>query len=277
MNNPQHGRRVRVLVAAGAVAAAALAACGTTAPPAVPSPLSAVTSALARTAAESYTFSLDSTTLAAGKELNKKLNSGVISGTFDPRHGLGTEVLTQHSSQHSARAQIRFIGTYLYTWVSPGSGMGTLSKPWDKSRSAIAAAGRMPPGDLYGFVSDQPVSPDELVVVLRSAGAAVHDSGPVSGPGWTGGKYTFTARLYDGKESVSGTAYVDRQGRVRRLTTITTEEPRPAYARNAKNVVSLVTDRELTFGHFGAPVLVSAPPPSQTVYTSGRPYWGFYF
>jgi hypothetical protein len=31
------------------------------------------------------------------------------------------------------------------------------------------------------------------------------------------------------------------------------------------------------FGDFGAPVRVSAPPASQTKYTGGEPYWGFYF
>lgn len=61
-------------------------------------------------------------------------------------------------------------------------------------------------------------------MVVRFAGTAVHGSGPVSGPGWTGIKYTFTASLYDGQELVTGTVDVDQQGRVRRLITVTTEK-----------------------------------------------------
>jgi hypothetical protein len=259
-----------VLAAAGAAAAAAVAAGvtaalhtapGAPAPAAArPSPLAAVTSALARTSAESYAFSLDSTVRFAGKDLH----SDVVSGAFDPSHDLGTELLTNHAAGRTERAQVRFIGAHLYTWVSPGSGF---SKPWDESPLAAAAANGMPPGDLYGFASDRPVSPSALTVVLRSADAAVH---AVSSPGWTGTKYTFTARLYDGRESVSGTVYVDQQERVRRLMTITTEE-------GVTKKSSLTTDRDITFGDFGAPVRVSAPSASQVKYTSGEPYWGFYF
>jgi hypothetical protein len=57
---------------------------------------------------------------------------------------------------------------------------------------------------------------------------------------------------------------VDKQGRVRRLVTTTTQ---------ASGVTLL---RNLTFGDYGAPVPVTAPPASQVQYT-GRPYWGFYF
>lgn len=254
-----------LLAAAGGVAAAALAvgvAVGLHTAPGAPSPVAAVTSALARTSAESYAFSLDSTVRFAGKELN----SDVVSGAFDPTHDLGTELLTSHAAGQTKRAQIRFIGAYLYTWVSPRSGFG---KPWDQSSRAAAAANGLPPGGLYGFESDRPVSPDALTVVLRSADAAVH---AVSSPGWSGTKYAFTARIYGGREAVSGTVYVDRQGRVRRLITITTEQGRGAPERSGPT-----TGRAITFGDFAAPVRVSAPPASQVKYTSGEPYWGFYF
>ena len=267
--HPRH-RRMRVLAsaAAAATAAAALAA-GVTAArhaaSAAPSPPAAVTSALARTSADSYIFSLDTTVQVAGRTLN----SDVVSGAFDPRHDRGTELLTARSAGQTQRAQIRFIGADLYTSVSPGSGFG---KPWDKSPAAAAAAGGMPPGDLYGFVSDRPVSPAALTVVLRAPGTAVRDAGPVSGPGWTGTRYTFTARLYDGRESVSGTVYVDQQGQVRRLMTSTTQQ-----GRRAAKKAGPTTRRDITFGHFTAPVPASAPPASQVKYTSGEPYWGFYF
>jgi hypothetical protein len=264
---PRRRRRIWLLAMGSAVAAVVLAA-GTTAVlragSAAPSPLSAVTSALARTAAQSYTFSLDTTVRTATREVN----SDLVSGAYDPGQHLGLEQLTARAAGQTKRAQIRFIGAYLYTSVSPRAGFG---ERWDRTPLAAAAAAGMPAGDLYGFASDQTVSPAELNVVLRSAGTAVHDSGPVSGPGWTGIKYTFTARLYHGRESVSGNVYVDQQGRVRRMTTITEEGAQP------RGKPFLTTDREITFGDYGAPVRVSVPPASQVKYTSGEPYWGFYF
>lgn len=255
-------RRMRELAAAGAVAA--VAAAGVTAAMLAasashaPSALAAVTSALAKTSADSYSFSLDSTVQSAGRVRS----SDVVTGAFDPRHELGAEVLTWHGVL-SAKAQIRFIGKYVYTWVSPGSGLGTIGKPWDKAPVPSPEADILPGDGPYGFVSDRPVSPAGLSGVLRSAGR-VSDGGPASGPGWTGTKYAFTASLSGGRESISGTVCVDQQGRVRRLVTITTEE-------------GVTTDRDLTFGDLGAPVSVTAPPVSQVKYTGGGPYWGFYF
>jgi hypothetical protein len=265
--DPRRRRRTRVLAVAGVVVAAALAA-GITAAlrvaPAAPSPLSAVTSALSRTSTQSYTFSLGTT----ARTPKKDLSSDLVSGAYDPRQHLGTELLTASAAGPARRAQVRFIGPYLYTSVTPGDGFG---KPWDKTPLAAATAAGMPPGDLYGFASDQTVSPSALTVVLRSAGTAVRDSGPVSGPGWTGIKYTFTASLYGGSESITGTVYVDQQGRVRRLMTTTTQ------GKQATGQVFLTTDRDITFGDFGAPVRVTPPPASQVKSTSGAPYWGFYF
>ena len=262
-------RRAYALAAAGAVAVVAVAA-GVTAAlhsgPATPSPIAAVTSALARTSAQSYTFSLDTTVQLQGR---RTLNSDAVSGAFDPQHNRSTELLTTRSGGQTQRAQIRFIGANLYTSVSPGGGFG---KPWDETPVKATAAGAMPPGDLYGFVSDRPVSPAALTVVLRAPGAAVHDAGPATGPGWSGTRYTFTARLYGGRESVTGTAYVDQQGRIRRLQTITTE-----LGLHAAGKALLTTDRDITFGDFGAPVPVAAPPAGQTKSTTGQPYWGFYF
>lgn len=263
-----------MLVATGAVVVAAMAAGITTtlhaasATPTSPSglpPLTAVTSALTRTSAHSYTFSLD-TVVNLPK---RKLNSDAVSGTYDPGKHLGTELLTAYAGGQTSRAQIRFIGGYLYTSVTPGSGFG---KPWDKTPLMDAADAAMPPGDIYGFVSDQVVRPSALGVVLRSPGATVHDSGPVSGQGWTGAKYTFTASLYRGLESVSGMVDVDAQGRVRHLATITARK-----GESPQGKVLLTTKRDITFSGFGSPVRVSEPPASQVKSTSGKPYWGFYF
>lgn len=259
----RHGRRwIRVLVAAGAAMAAAgvTVALLTASASHAPSALAAVTSAVVKTSAVSYNFSLDTTVQFAGREFR----SDVVTGAFDPRRELGAELLTTRGVQvHPARAQIRFIGKYVYTWVSPGSGLVTLGKPWNKGPVAPPGSDVLPLGELYGFSTEQPVSPAELLGVLRSA-ATVRDEASASGPGWTGTRYAFAARL-GARESVSGTVYVDQQGRVRRLVTTTTEG------------VKLTTDRDLTFGDFGAPVRGTPPPASQVKYTSGRPYWGFFF
>lgn len=250
--------RRRVLVAAGGAVAAAgvtaalLAASAGHPPP----PLAAVTGALAKTSAGSYSFSLDSVVRFRGREMR----SDVVSGAFDPRHGLGTELLATRRPQGPVTAQIRFLGRYVYTRVS---GSSTLGKPWDKAPVPPVAADGIPPGyEIYGFVTDRPISPAELSGALRSAGT-VRAAGSASGPGWTGTRYVFTVRFPEGQQALTATVELDQQGRVRRLVTITTQG-------------NLTTDRDLTFGDFGAPVPVTAPPASQVTYTR-RPYWGFLF
>jgi hypothetical protein len=258
-------RRLRVLVAAGAVVAVAagvttmLLAVSPGDPP--PSALAALTAALAKTSGESYGFSLDSTVTYAGK----MVDANVVSGAYDPRNKLGTELLTGRSARPSHPrhgAQIRFIGEYVYTWVSEDSGFRTIGTPWDKAPLPPAAASVLSADDPYGFATDWPVSPDELLAALRST-ATVRNSGPVSGPGWTGIRYTFTSRPSP-MWSVTGTAYVDNQGRVRRLMTTAT----------AKGGVT--TERDFTFRGFGAPVLVTAPAAAQTRYTDSV-RWFFFF
>jgi hypothetical protein len=256
-----HGRRkLRVLLAAGAVAATAVgmtAALLAGSPGDPPTALAALNSALAKTSAESYGFSMDSTEKYAGQVLN----STVVSGAFDPRHELGAELLTRRTSQPSRRGlQIRFIGEYVYTRVSPGSGFTITGKPWDKA--PLPPTGTNVPGGGYSFASDRPVSPDALLAVLQST-ATVRDSGSASGPGWTGFRYTFTARLGP-QSSVTGTVYIDKQGRVRDLMTTATEQN------------GLTTERDFTFSGFGAPVQVTAPPAAQARY-SDSVLWGFFF
>jgi hypothetical protein len=250
-------RHTRALVAVGVIVGAAgvAAALLATSDSGEPSALAVVTGALTKTSATSYSFSLDSTVQVRGE----KTNSDVVSGAVDPGRELGTEELAV-TGQRPAQAQIRFIGGYVYTRVSPGSAFPSVGRPWDKAPVPPVGTNEMP--GAYGFVSDQLVSPAELSAMLQSE-ATVRNAGPASGPGWTGTGYTFTARLFDGQESVTGTVYIDRRGQVRRLATITIQ-----------GVVT--TDRDLTFGDFGAPVPVSAPPADQAKYTS-TPYWGFYF
>ena len=255
---PRHrGLRKKILAAATAAAAG-----GTTALLAVsagqpPTALATVTGALASTSADSYSFTVDSTVKYMGREMH----SDVVAGAYDPRQRVGSELLAASTSGGPpVRVQIRFTSRYVYTQVARGSGFG---KPWDQS--PVSSANTVAGYDIYGFITDQPVSPAELSALLRSAGT-VREAGPASGPGWTGTRYAFTARFPAAHESVSGTVDIDQQGRARRLATITT---RGTHAR-------ITTDRVLTFGNFGAPVPVTVPPASQVRYTSTS-YLGYLF
>ncbi len=107
------------------------------------------------------------------------------------------------------------------------------------------------------------VDPQSLLSSLESA-TAVREVGPASGTGWTGSAYTFavTATLPGPVHvtvSTTGTVDVDQQGRVRQLDAVESiTGPAPIGGTERK-----VT---LTFGDFGLPVSVSAPPASE-VYT----------
>lgn len=264
-------RRRRTRVLATATAAMAVIAAGVVtaiiragSSSVQPSALAMVTSALTKTSSDSYRFHLDTTVQFAGREMS----SDVVSGAFDPRHELGTEMLAVRSAENSAKVQIRFVDRYVYAWVSPGSGLGTSTTPWDKSPVPSAGTDVTHEVDVYSFATDQPVSPSALLDVLRSA-STVREEGTASGPGWAGTKYAFAARFHDGREFVSGSVYVDQQGRVRRLMATTTV-PKPGGQQG------LTTVRDLTFDALGTPVSATEPPANQVSYTSTPP-WGLYF
>jgi hypothetical protein len=248
-------RRTWVLVLAGAVVAAGGATAGLLAATGdgSPSPLATVDGALATSSAQSYSFTLDSTVRFKGKVTN----SDVVSGVIDPGGELGTERLAVVVGRHPRVVPIRFVAGYVYTQVPSGSGFG---KPWDKAAASTDMNGS--PGT-YGFISDQPVSPGELSGLLQPGAAAVRLAGAASGSGWSGRRYTFAASLADDQGSVSGSVYVDGQGRVRRVVTVASQG-------------GITTDRDLTFADYGAPMQLAAPPAGQVESTS-EPYLGFYF
>jgi hypothetical protein len=237
------------IAAAGTTAAVVLLTAGNPTPTAA----SAVTSALTKTSAESYGYSVETTVSWNGRDINYATASGVVA----PRHELGTESLTTRSGK--TEAQIRYVGDYVYTRVSSGVKLPAKGKSWDKAPAPTAVVN---PNGLYGFASDQPVSPAALSQVLRSA-STVRAVGRASGPGWTGTAYRFAAILPGGRQSVTGTIDIDREGQVRRLVTVTTDH-------------KFSTVRNLTFGEFGTPVRTAPPPAAQTMDTS-TPYWEFYF
>jgi hypothetical protein len=258
-----HHRFPRMRLLAAVAVAAAVAVTGVTAK-VLASPgsqalsaLATVRGALATTSAASYSFEMD-TVVPSLADLVAPI---AVSGAFDPRHRVGTELLTTRSKKQPEKMQIRFIGKYVYTWVSGTEAVGA---PWNKALVPLAGANGLPSNDpyFYGFITDEPVSPAGLSWLLGSAGK-VRKAGLADGPGWSGVKYAFTARLLGGKESVSGTLDVDQQRRVRKLVMITRQG-------------RVAIDREITFSDFGAPVPVTAPAVSQ-VKTTSTPYSGYYF
>jgi hypothetical protein len=246
-------RRGRVAGAAAAITAAAAvvtAALFAASSSGAPSAVAVVTSALSKSAADKYSFSLDSTT-----QLGKRLISQVlVSGMFDPGRDLGAELLTTSYRRHPVTAHIRFVGDYVYTSVAPGSGLGTIRTLWDKAPVP-------PPSSGYGFVSDQPVSPADLTRLLQYA-PAVREAGPTAGAGWTGTSYSFTARI--SRASVAGIVCIDRQGQVRRE--VTTATLAHGFAMHWDLAINDSATHET----------VTGPPANQVTYTKS-PYWGWYF
>jgi hypothetical protein len=239
---------VRTLVPAGAVAAlgaaVALSLTLTATVADAPSALAAVTAAAAKTSADSFRV-----TESISQPGYDKPGPPQITGVFDPAHGLGEEIV-------NGRTQIRFVGGHMYIKLTGGAVLPH-GKTW--------VEGRIPPQGLLpalagevGFNGNEPIDPGALLGLLKSADS-VQAEGPASGPGWTGTKYAFAVPRPKGSVMTeSGTVYVDNQGRVRRL--VTTARWRVSSTHTTHD--STVTYDE-TYGGFGVPVSVTAPPASQ--------------
>ncbi len=264
-------RRVRTLVPVGAVVAlggaVALALTLAATVASAPSALAAVTAAAAKTSALS--FRVTSTRTAV-------LPSGArppvrITGVFDPGRGLG-EAETVIETTEDAKLHMRIVGGHIYAELT-GSTLTFFrqrshGKPWIESP--------LPPpepaaslGLVDGFDGDEPIDPTVLLGMLKSA-ASVQAEGPASGPGWAGTEYAFTEPPPKGvviSMTVSGTVYVDTQGRVRRVVT---KQTRTMRLTDNTIGTATVTD-DVTFGEFGVRVSVTPPPASQ-VYDLGNEY-----
>jgi hypothetical protein len=189
-------------------------------------------------------------------------------GAFDPVRHVGEETLPLHP-EIPAVSEIRYIGKYVYEYLTAPNCCGSDGKPWDKlnapspsfpsqnnEHSVIQNGLAYLPNGVMGG----PVTPYNLLTVLESLGT-VREDGPVSGPGWTGTRYSFTATVEDFISASDiprperGTVYVDQQGRVRRLVLTTVVQP------PFRGLESITND--VTFSDFGAPVSVTVPPANQ--------------
>lgn len=252
-------RRIRsriTLSAAAAVAAAAAALITLTLVQAQPSALAQLTSAVSRTAGQSYHFSamaIQVTLPSGGTAITSRT---VFSGAFDPARRVGEQ--TTHTG-----AQTRFIGSYAYlNAAAAGDPTGIPSgKSWFRIPSLALWGPVKARGQLRltaGLLSVVETNPQDLFALFESV-SQVNRQGSVSGPGWTGTRYAFSVALTldAGRRVLAGHATgsidVDQQGRVRRLHAAYTV-PAIASAPLKQGTV------EMTFSDFGAPVLVSAPP-----------------
>ena len=245
-----HRVRLRVTLSAAVAAVVAAAVVITLTLAQAPSALAQLTSAVSRTAGQSYHFSATTTSVTlpgTGTPMTVRTD-----GAFDPARRVGEETT-------SAGEQMRFIGSYVYLH-------GHLTLPpgmsWQRTPSAMLWAPVTAGRQLRltaGLLSVAETSPQNLLALLESA-SQVNRQGSVSGPGWTGTRYAFSVTVAIGPAGsgpptvrATGTIDVDQLGRVRRLAVAYTL-PAIASARPERATV------EMTFSDFGAPVSVSAPP-----------------
>jgi hypothetical protein len=255
--------RARAAIGAGSAAAVAAGALLSVTATGAPSALAAVTSAVAKTASESYRVSMISTETGKPKFSFESTGPVRTTGEFDPARQIGEEISTGERDL--------YIDGYVYWTVPPGE-KSVDGKPWVMARSGLtrppartptirrrASSSRLPLGlPIYEAALSGTDIPQTLLTLLKSA-STVRDEGPVSGPGWTGTRYSFSMRNATGPYPiVHGTVDVDQQGRVRQL--IATRVFREDYS--SVTGIHSATD-DITFSDFGLRVSVTAPPASQ--------------
>ncbi|HTX26652.1 MAG TPA: hypothetical protein VME19_06510 [Streptosporangiaceae bacterium] len=249
--------RTRSVVAVGAAGIVAAATVITLSAVQAPSAFAQVSRAAALTAATSYQVSETQKIVAAGGKYSQSWTTA--SGEFDPARGVG-------EGTDNLGDQIRFAGGYAYRFVTAalrtasGRKIGGAIPAWaswerlasplppgaNATTAQLAALARRP-----AFLSL--IDPQDMLALLESA-TQVSAAGAASGPGWTGSAYTFGVTFSAPSApaaSISGTVDVDAQGRVRQLTVL------DSVGQTERNL-------EITFGDFGLPVSVSAPPASET-------------
>ncbi len=256
--------RVRVALSAGTAAVLAGAAAITLSAVQAPSALAQVTRAAAETAGQSYQVRSVATLV---KEAGPWSQSPVtVSGEFDPAQGVGEE-------RASSGSQVRFVGHYMYlslpeayraAYQKAGGVSIPAGKSWLRFPAPLRPGGQVTMVELTQIGMATPdlgqVSPQDLLTLLESA-TQVSKTGPASGDGWTGSAYAFTSTKDFGGPlhlvlSIRGTVGVDQQGRVRQL------DADYSIGKTERKV-------EMTFGDFGLPVLVTAPPASEVFVPRG--------
>lgn len=235
-------RRRQVLVPVASLASAGALAAGAFAVMTVGNP----PSAQAQVAA-----AVDNT---AGRSFHVHILSGssgaVYDGAFDPARRLGKLSFPDGHTD-------LYVGETVYSQRnSPALPPG---KQWI-SYPRLTAADWNRVGPAYELLKLGPQDPQVVLQELKSA-RGFRNTGPASGPGWTGQRYSFT--VSSGPEyvanvpiTVSGSVSVDSNGLVRVLDL----NVAPAARSSAESTHSVVD-----FSDFGAAVSVTAPPADQVV------------
>jgi hypothetical protein len=263
-------RRGRAVLSAAAAVTAAGATVGTvtaialTASPA-PTALAAITSALNRTLT-GQSYSVSSTYgvyyLTGGKIQHSAITPEIYSCTGEQNPARG---LAKFSCPDAGDPATLEVGGYTYIYQA------RLSAPYHYKRwvrSTLAPVMQFQPSLGPSLVNPWNDTP-QIMSVLKK-GAKVTVAGPVSGPGWTGTRYTFT---WKGKplqvgdmtlppQTESGTVEVDQQGQTRVL------DYDDWSTAGDGTVVESTADE--TFSDFGERVTVTPPPTSQTYIDSWR-------
>ena len=252
-------RRIRALATAGAAAGTAAAVLLSVTVAGAPPALAAVTSALSRASAESFRMNLVVTqrNLVPGQPTIQ--SPLYITGELDLKRNLGQETLS-----YGWRTLI--VGQEAYTELPPAQAKiaGTGGKLWTQEslQDTEPPTGSTGAQLAWDFNSDRPFNPQALLALLRS-GAEVVDEGSVSGPGWTGTRYTFSVSHPAGTlgvvDSITGTVVVDRQGHIRSLTQATAFAAGGQPGAAAGTIYTL----DFTFSDFGVRFSVTPPPPTQ--------------
>jgi hypothetical protein len=287
----RHRLRTRAMLSAGS--AAVVAAGVLLALPAIRTPqatgtrpaggtvaLAALVRAVAKTSAQSYHVSEVTSETFTPQYASRPIVTMQEAGAFDPVRHAG-EVTLPLNPELPAVSEIRYIGNYVYEYITAAGRGISDGQPWDELRASQPSFPSQNnkhketynglanlPNDVMGG----PVNPQNLLAVLESLGT-VRQDGQASGPGWTGIKYSFSATTEDFvtgmaniHRPVLGTVGVDQQGRVRQLVLTTVVQP------PWEGLESITND--VTFSDFGERVSVTAPPASQ-VYDQAAAGWVF--
>ncbi|HEV3383100.1 MAG TPA: hypothetical protein VG142_19205 [Trebonia sp.] len=268
----QGRRRMAVMITASGVAIAgagtalgltltATAASVATSVAMAPSALAAVTAAVDNTSSQTFQFSVTSSRDGGA------VAGPTTTGAFDPARKQGEETLPIPSA--GTPLTVLLVGGHMY---AEGGGLSaqlaTGGKPWVESLASpplsANSAGIALREELSG--SAPIVDPSALLALLKSAGS-VTSQGPASGTGWTGTKYTFTARTLQG--AITGTVLVDNEDHVRSLETTVSSDlitapkavtPVTAGTTTHASAPGTAAHLTVTFGDFG--VSVSTTPPA---------------
>jgi hypothetical protein len=240
------GPRVRVAIglgAAGALAAGAFAVVTVMQPPSAYTAILAATNA---TCSQSfrYTGTLNSTYVG---DLGTPGETAALTGQFDVPRDIAEE-------SYAGSLEKIFVGGYRYVSFGQSGAFG--GKDWIGNRET--------PADFRTDILDSwllggvlnPCASEAWPGILRSA-SDLKFTGEVSGSGWTGTQYTFSAP----KIGVLSVAIaVDKRGRLRYLRTTM---PGSTQRTGTSTMTTPSEQSSMTFSDFGVPVSVTPPPASE--------------